>query len=84
MEFSAFIGLAAGALTTGSILPQIIKSIRLKETKDIALWTYLMSFFGVSLWIIYGVMINSMPVTIANGIALAFIITILILKKIYG
>ena len=81
MEVSELVGLAAGFFTTMSLFPQVIKSYRSKSTKDLS-WGWLAAFtLGVLLWLAYGLMIDSTPVTIAN-IATTSLLSVLIFLKL--
>lgn len=80
----AIIGLIAGTCTTISFLPQVIKAIKIKETKDISLSMYIILAIGILLWIIYGILIESLPVILANSISFVLASIILILKIKYG
>ena len=77
------IGLIAGVCTTIAFVPQAIKVIRTKHTKDISLATYLMLTIGVFLWLVYGLFIKDLPLAIANSITLLFAFIILIFKIKY-
>ena len=79
-----WLGLAAAGLTTFSFLPQAIKTIRTKHTKDLSLPMLIMLVAGVALWMIYGFIISDVPLILANTISLVLMITILILKVKYG
>ena len=75
-------GYFAAFLTTLAFLPQLIKTISTKKADDVSLTTLIMFLTGVSSWIIYGYMISSTPILIANIIT--FILNFLILLfKIY-
>lgn len=78
------IGFIAAILTTGAFLPQAIKIIKTKKTEDISLIMYSILTAGVFLWLIYGILIKSLPVIVANGITFVFVLTILILKMKYN
>jgi MtN3 and saliva related transmembrane protein len=79
-----FIGLCAGALTTGSFLPQLVETYRNKSAKGLS-YAYLLTFsFGVILWLIYGVLLKAPPVIITNGVTLALVVGIVGLKARYG
>ncbi len=83
MEISAIIGFTAAICTTSGFLPQAFKIIKTKSTKDISLMMYLVLWLGTLLWLIYGIVINELPVIVANTISLSFISTIVILKLWY-
>jgi MtN3 and saliva related transmembrane protein len=83
MEPNDWVGMAAGALTTVSLVPQVVKTWRTRSTKDISLGMFLLFTFGVILWLIYGTMIRSMPVIVANSVTLILSLTILLMKRLY-
>lgn len=83
MSWITIVGFMAAALTTFSFLPQAIKTIKSKQTKDLSFGMYLAFTAGVFLWLIYGILIGDAPVIIANSITFILTITILILKIIY-
>ena len=84
MDYISFVGLIAGALTTVSLLPQLFKTIKLKETKDISLIWCVTLFTGVFLWVVYGLLISDLAILLANGISLVFIFILLLLKLKFG
>lgn len=84
IDYIVVIGVIAGTLTTASLLPQVIKTIRLKETKDLSLSMYIILSIGLFLWIFYGVFINALPIILANTFSLILAVIILILKIKYG
>ncbi len=84
INYTAIIGLIAGICTTASFLPQVIKTMRTKETKDLSVTMYLVLAAGIFLWIIYGILIESLPVISANAVSFVLAIIILILKIRYG
>ena len=78
------IGLAAAAMTTGSFLPQAIKTIRTRETHSISLGMYTMMTIGVALWLGYGIAVGSLSLILANGFTLVQSALILALKYRHG
>jgi MtN3 and saliva related transmembrane protein len=66
----SLIGYLAAILTTFSIIPQIIRVYRLKESRDISLWTVSSLSAGIFLWFIHGIVIGDLPVILANGVSL--------------
>ena len=71
------IGWLAAGLTTFSFVPQAIKVIRTKETSSISQWMYSIFTLGISFWLVYGLMIGSAQMTLANLITLVLAIIIL-------
>ena len=78
------IGFIAGTLTTASFLPQVLQTIKSRKTKDISLGMYAAFTFGVLLWLVYGIALNSPPVYLTNGITFILAGTILFLKIKHG
>lgn len=66
------IGLVAAFLTTISFLPQVIKTIKTKDTSSISLLMYSLFTSGVFLWMIYGILLENIVITSANLITLIF------------
>jgi len=65
-----------------SALPQTIKLVKTKSSKDISLATYLMTLGGVLLIFIRAIQVGDMPIIFGNGGSLLFVTinTILIFK----
>ncbi len=78
------IGYIAGTLTTLSFLPQVLKAWKTRSTKDISLSMFIMFTLGVALWLVYGVMINEMPIIIANLVTIVLAASVLAAKLRYG
>ena len=74
------IGYLAACLTTFSFLVQAIKSWRTKDLSGISVGMYTMFVSGVALWLVYGLVINSMPLIVTNALTLAFALSILAMK----
>jgi len=80
---ATIIGLVGAILTTIGYLPQMIKVIRTKQTRDLSLTMYIVMVCGALFWFVYGVMISSIPIIFANSISFIFVFTILIMKIKY-
>lgn len=78
------LGFAAGILTTIAFVPQLVKAIKSRSTKDLSLPMLLIFTAGVLLWLLYGVAISSLPVITANGVTLLLAGWILVLKLRLG
>ena len=77
------IGYAAAFCGTVSLIPQIIKLCKERSAKAISATMYLIYTLGVVLWLIYGIMINSIPLIIAEIITLVLSTVILIMKYLW-
>ncbi len=78
------IGLIAGLCTTSSFLPQIIKTIRSKKTRDLSTGMYLTLSLGLFLWFVYGIFLRDIPLIITNGISFSFSAMVLFFKFRHG
>lgn len=83
MKITTLIGLIAATITTLSFIPQLIKTWKLKETKDISLLMFVTLGVGIILWIIYGFLLWDLPLILANGITFIFVLVILFFKFKY-
>ncbi len=83
MDFITLLGLLAGTLTTISFVPQLVKTWRTKSAKDMSLPMLISFCSGVFLWLVYGLLLPSTPVIVANFITLILALMILGLKLRY-
>jgi MtN3 and saliva related transmembrane protein len=80
MTLTTLIGTLAATGTTISFIPQVVQIIKTRNTEGISLIMYIIFTTGITLWLIYGIMLNDLPIIIANVITLILALTILILK----
>lgn len=78
------LGLIAGGLTTFSLVPQLLRIIRTKHTKDLSLNTYIILTVGVFLWFVYGLFVRDAAVIVANAVTFIFALSIVLYKIKYG
>jgi len=64
------LGLLAGTLTSIAAIPQVIKTLRTRHARDISIWQPLLLSIGIALWMIYGMLIQDLPLILANIIPL--------------
>ncbi len=62
-----YLGFLAAILTTLASVPQLIKIMKTKSSGDISIVTLSMLGGGVLCWLVYGLLINSMPLIVSNG-----------------
>ena len=77
------LGYLSATFTTIAFLPQIIKTIKTKSAKDVSMGMFVFFTTGVFLWIIYGVLTNTMPLIIANSVIFCLSLIQIILKIKY-
>jgi MtN3 and saliva related transmembrane protein len=80
MDTTTILGYVAGALTTMSLVPQVMKIWKTKSARDVSLGMFLIFSVGISLWIAFGFSIHSMPVIIANSVSLLLGFVVLWMK----
>lgn len=83
MDQVIIIGMLAAVCTTIAFLPQVYKIYRTKHAKDLSLPMYILFSAGVLLWFIYGIIIGSLPVILANGITFVLTVYILVMMVKY-
>ena len=72
------VGLLAAVCTTGSFLPQAIKTWRTRHVADLSLVMYVVLCTGVALWLAYGLLISDVPIVVANVVTLVLAGSILV------
>ncbi|MGH8629567.1 MAG: SemiSWEET family sugar transporter [Burkholderiales bacterium] len=82
--FVDWLGLAAGALTTIAFVPQLLKIQATRSGRDVSMRTFLIFSTGVALWLTYGLLIDSLPIILANLVTLLLALTIIVLKIRYA
>jgi MtN3 and saliva related transmembrane protein len=84
MDLTTVVGLAAGLLTTLSLVPQVTKIWKTRSAKDVSRRMFIAFCLGVSLWLVYGVAKGDLPMIIWNSISLALALGILGMKLRFG
>lgn len=78
------VGYLAAILTTAAYVPQLIKVLRHKHTQSISLGMYMLITAGLAMWFVYGVMIDSPSIVVANSLTFFMALIILIMKMKHG
>lgn len=84
MNLNDWIGSIAATMTTSAFIPQVRQVWRTRHTHDISLGMYIIFTAGVVLWLVYGVMMMSWPIIIANSITACLAGAVLFMKLRYG
>jgi MtN3 and saliva related transmembrane protein len=66
MDLPTALGLAAAFLTSVAFVPQVVRNFRRKHVDDLSVSTFGTFTLGVLLWLVYGLMIDSLPIILAN------------------
>lgn len=67
------IGTAAGLLTTGCLIPQVVKTQRSGSTSDFSFLYLAAMDVGLCLWLVYGVCLFSVPIIVSNSVSAALV-----------
>ena len=80
MEAYYIIGLAGSILVTIAYVPQTVKTVLTKHTKDLSLAWLLILAVGLFMYSVYGIWISSIPVIFSSGFGFILVFTLLICK----
>lgn len=78
-----YLGYVAGALTTGSGLPQVIKTFRTKEAGDVSFTMYVIYLSAAVLWVIYGIIKQDGAIIITNTLTGMINVSMIVMKIKY-
>lgn len=78
------LGLIAGAITTSAAIPQVWQTYRTKQARDLSIWQPLLLLVGMTLWLIYGILLNDLPLIAANIVSLCCYTLLIIMKIRYS
>jgi MtN3 and saliva related transmembrane protein len=84
MALVDWVGAIAATLTTLAFVPQALKTWRSRHARDLSLGMFLLFTLGVIGWLIYGLLLGSWPIIIANAITVVLAGGILFFKIRYG
>lgn len=77
MQFTTIIGLLASGLTAFSLVPQLSKLVKEKESKDLSVVMLIVLISGLGLWIYYGTLKDDVIIIVSNS--MAFLINVITL-----
>ena len=84
MTITDWVGSAAASLTTIAFIPQAWRVWRSRHTADISLGMYALFTLGVSMWLAYGILLESWPIIIANAVTALLAGVVLVMKLKFG
>jgi len=80
MDISVLLGLTAGFITTMGFVPQVIKGYRTGSMKDVSLTMPILLMVGLSLWLLYGLVLQDLPIILWNAVAMILNGTLVLMK----
>jgi len=84
MNLTDFIGYAAAIIAALIFLPQVIHTVKTRDTKGLSLTTYILLTLSNSLWATYGILTHDYAIIFAQACLLPMGLCILGYKLIYG
>lgn len=81
---TTIIGMIAAICTTIAFIPQVIHTLRSRDTSGISLSMYAIFTSGVFFWLIYGVLLREWPIIIGNTITFCLASVVLLMKLKHG
>jgi len=78
------LGLLAGILTSCAVIPQIYRAFRTRQVRDISVWQPVLLVVGMSLWLLYGIMIRDVPLIAANIFSITCNLMLITMKLYYA
>lgn len=78
------LGLLAGVLTSCAVLPQIYRAFRTRQVRDISVWQPVLLVVGMGLWLLYGILINDLPLIAANIFSISCNLILIVMKMFYS
>ncbi|MBC8285036.1 MAG: SemiSWEET transporter [Nitrospinae bacterium] len=80
MSMTTMLGYFAGFLTTISFLPQVVKIWKSRSTSDLSLGMFSVFSVGVMCWLVYGFLLQEVPMIFWNAVTLILVLAILFMK----
>ena len=80
MSLLEILGLSAGTITSITFLPQVIQIWKTKSAKDLSLGMLALLIFGVSLWLVYGIIAQDIAIIYTNSMVLMMSFIMLFFK----
>lgn len=84
MDGVDILGYAAGAITSLTFLPQVLKTYKEKSARDVSLNMFLIAAINEVMWIVYGVLRDDMVIILTNAVVLVMSLTMIFFKLRYG
>jgi len=77
------LGYVAAFCTTIAFVPQVVLVWRRRSAEGVSTLMYIVLTVGIALWFTYGVLLQSWPIVIANGVTLMLALAVLGMKWLF-
>jgi MtN3 and saliva related transmembrane protein len=78
------VGVAAGLCSMTSFVPQLVKIWRARDASGISLRMFAVTALAFTLWTTFGLLQNSWPIAVSNGVCLMLVLVIVALRMKLG
>ncbi len=82
MDVTSFVGIAATCASVMSFFPQALKVVKTRNTSGISTKMYAITVAGFTMWTVYGILLPSYPLIVANALCLLLSGFILVMKLV--
>ncbi|MFC1988497.1 SemiSWEET family sugar transporter [Chloroflexota bacterium] len=79
-----YIGFIAAGMVNLCLIPQIIRVFKLKSAREISALFNIILLVGLTLYLVYGILLNLRPLIIWNAIGLILVSSLIFGKWKYG
>ncbi len=83
MALVDILGYSAGAITSLTFLPQVIKTWKEKSARDISLLMFVIAAINEVIWIAYGALLDNWVIILTNAIVLSMSSVMIYFKLSY-
>ena len=77
------IGLIAATFTTMAFVPQVLKIWKKRDATGVSVSMYVIMFIGICIWLVFGILIDSIAVITANAVSGVLQLFIIIFSLIH-
>ena len=81
---SNIFGYIGGSLLVINQLPQLYLTLKTKKTDDLSFWFILLQVITCICFLTYGILLEEVPLIIANSIVLVQLLILLSFKKVFS
>ncbi|HLC59658.1 MAG TPA: SemiSWEET family transporter [archaeon] len=83
IDILAIVVTIVGLSMSLSYIPQAYRIVKRKSSHDISIVTYIILLVGFATWLIYGLVINNMPLILTNSVSLLAGSSVLVATFVY-
>jgi MtN3 and saliva related transmembrane protein len=66
-NYTEITGIVAAVITGGSMIPQLVKTIKCKQAEGVSIFMIAVLMAGLALWTVYGIQKHDIPIMATNS-----------------